>query len=406
MEQGALILLLPLLLDPTEQIQAHAALAVGRLASSSEVIAEQVVTGGILAEIIKGLQANYVPFKLNSCYVIRSISVHGEIRAQDCVDKGCLIPLVRCLHSPDPVICEAAAFALGSIATHSEDLANAVATTRGCISSPPVQTEEGQEEEDANPAVDANLDPDAVHLLVECSQIQSLSLKRIAVLSLGDIAKHSEGLARSVAAAGAIPVIVPYLDSSNPSCDPRLKQQVCYTLAQIAKHCVELAQEVVAGEIFPMVLFCLKDQDEIVRRLAAGLVREIVKHTQELSQLVMLNGGGAALVQYLKPENKNEPLNAVMAVGHIASFSQSLALSLMSEHASAVVLNVFVSARNYQPRTAKSYETLIAKTYQVMTAAAWAIGQIGKHSPEHALKLTNLNALFLLLDAHNDPEAP
>jgi 3-methyladenine DNA glycosylase AlkD len=209
-----------------------------------------------------------------------------------------------------------------------------------------------------------------------------------------------------VARAGTIPAVVPYLFSSHPNCDPKLKQQVFYALAQIAKHSVAFAEEVVAGNIFPIALFCLKDRDETVRRLAAGLVREIVKHTQELAQLVMVHGAAAALVHYLKPESQNEPINAVMAIGHIASCSQSLALALLAENAGAVTLNVFVSAKSYQSRTAKTYESLMIKTYYVMTAAAWAIGQLGKHSPEHAQKLTKLNALSLLLDAHNDPQAP
>jgi hypothetical protein len=217
-------------------------------------------------------------------------------------------------------------------------------------------------------------------------------------VTLGDLAKHSEALAQAVVAAGTIPVLVPYLYSSDPNCHPILKQQVCYTLAHIAKHSVALAKEVVASQIFPIVLFLLKDRDPIVRRLAAGLVREIVKHTQELAQLAMRNGGAAALVVYLKPESQNEPLNGVMAVGHIASFSQSLALALMAEYAAAVVLNVFVAAQNYRPKDARVYQTI--------TATVWAVGQLGKHSPEHALKLTNLNALPLFVNAHNDPDAP
>jgi HEAT repeat protein len=38
----------------------------------------------------------------------------------------------------------------------------------------------------------------------------------------------------------------------------------------------------------------------------------------------------------------------------------------------------------------------------VKSAAAWALGQLGKHSPEQASQLTQLNALSLLLDAHKD----
>jgi hypothetical protein len=78
-----------------------------------------------------------------------------------------------------------------------------------------------------------------------------------------------------------------------------------------------------------------------------------------------------------------------MVVGFIASFSESLAGALIHENAPPVVLKVFVSAR--QPH--------------LKSAAAWTLGQLGKHSPEQASQLTSLNALALLLDAHNDKNA-
>jgi hypothetical protein len=171
--------------------------------------------------------------------------------------------------------------------------------------------------------------------------------------------------------------------------DAKLKQQVCSTLAQIAKHSLDSAELVVEGEIFPPALNCLKDKDAGVRKYAAALIREIVKHTPELSQLVVNVGGAAALVQYLAPDAENEPINAVMAIGYIGSFSPSLAGALIQESAPGRVLNVFVTA----------------KQAHVKSAAAWTLGQLGKHSPEQAGNLTSLNVLALLLQAHNDPNA-
>jgi HEAT repeat protein len=160
-------------------------------------------------------------------------------------------------------------------------------------------------------------------------------------------------------------------------------------LAQIAKHTLDSAELVVEGQIVPPALQCLKDKDPGVRKAAASLMRDVVKHSQELAMLVINVGGAAALVQYLKPEAGNDPLSAVMAVGYIAAFSQSLASALIQESAPAVVLNVFVSAK--QPH--------------VRASAAWTLGQLGKHSPEQASQLTSLNALALLLEAHNDKNA-
>lgn len=54
-------------------------------------------------------------------------------------------------------------------------------------------------------------------------------------------------------------------------------------LAQIAKHSVDLAEMVVESEIFPAVLTSLKDPDEYVKKNVATLMREISRHTPEVS---------------------------------------------------------------------------------------------------------------------------
>ena len=61
------------------------------------------------------------------------------------------------------------------------------------------------------------------------------------------------------------------------------QRQVFSALSQIAKHSVDLAEMVVEAEIFPAVLNCLKDADEYVKKNVATLIREIAKHTPEVS---------------------------------------------------------------------------------------------------------------------------
>jgi HEAT repeat protein len=353
MDAGILSLLRPLLLDNVSPIKETAALALGRLANYQEKIAEQIVAANILPEIVVGLSSPENYYKRNACFVIRTISKHSAALAQQCVDAGALEPLVKCFESFDTKVREAAAWALGFIAMHSDSLARAV------------------------------VDASAIQELIRAVQDPELALRRIGVTSLGDIAKHTPALAQAVIDQRAISHIAPLLAAQ----DAKLKQQVCSTLAQIAKHSLDSAELVVEGQVMPPVLQCLKDKDPNVRKYAAMLIREIVKHTQELAQLVINVNGAAALIQYLKPEAANDPINTVMAVGYIASFSQSLAAALIQESAPAVVLNVFVSTR-------QDY---------VKAACAWTLGQLGKHSPEQASQLTSLNALALLLDAHNDP---
>lgn len=77
------------------------------------------------------------------------------------VDSGALEALVLCLEEFDPSVKEAASWALGYIATHNSDLAQAV------------------------------VDAGAVPLLVLCIQEPEISLKRVTASALNDIAKHT-----------------------------------------------------------------------------------------------------------------------------------------------------------------------------------------------------------------------
>lgn len=45
---------------------------------------------------------------------------------------------------------------------------------------------------------------------------------------------------------------------------------------------------VVEAEIFPAVLTCLKDPDEYVKKNVATLIREIAKHTPEVSTKIFV----------------------------------------------------------------------------------------------------------------------
>ena len=80
---------------------------------------------------------------------------------------------------------------------------------------------------------------------------------------------------------------------------------MCSALGQVAKHSVDLAEVVVEADVFPKVLTCLTFPDEFVRKHAATLVREVVKHTPELAQLVVANGGVGALVEYASTSTGN-----------------------------------------------------------------------------------------------------
>lgn len=85
-------------------------------------------------------------------------------------------------------------------------------------------------------------------------------------------------------------------------------------LAQISKHSVDLAEVVVEAEVFPNILNCLKDNDVLVRKNTATVIREIAKHTPELAKLIVNAGGAAALVDFVSDAKGNAKLPGIMAM--------------------------------------------------------------------------------------------
>jgi hypothetical protein len=70
-------------------------------------------------------------------------------------------------------------------------------------------------------------------------------------------------------------------------------------LANISKHTIDLAEIVVDNDIFPKLLYRLKDSDHLVRKYAAICIREIAKHSIDLSKLICNSGGAVAIVDFL-----------------------------------------------------------------------------------------------------------
>ncbi|KAF0287427.1 Sperm-associated antigen 6 [Amphibalanus amphitrite] len=230
--------------------------------------------------------------------------------------------------------------------------------------------------EDA-PANDLNLYR-AVPLLVLCIKEPEIGVKRVAASALSDICKHSEELTHVVVENGAISNFAALISSP----DTKLKRQILSALSNIAKHTLALAELVVEAEIFPDVFSGLQDADDLIRRNTAGLIKEIVKHTPELAQLIVNAGGMASIVDYLGRSEGHVALPGVMALGFTAAHSQQLAMS------------VIVSRGVVQLAICLNEE----KDDHIRGAAVWALGQIGRHTPEHAKAIAMANLFPKLLE--------
>lgn len=345
--KGVLVMLKNLLADPTSTIQYNAALALGRLANTNETVAREVVEADILPQLVLSLADQGRHYKKAAAFVLRAVAKHDAQMAQAVVDAGALEALVTCLEEFDPSVKESAAWALGYIARHNPDLATAV------------------------------VDAGAIPYLVLCIQEPEMSLKRIVASALSDISKHSPEHAQSVVDKGAIAYLAQLINTT----DSKLKRQVFSALGQISKHSLELAELVVEGEIFPAALVSLKDNDDFVKKNTASLLRDVCKHSEELASLVVNNGGCPALVDYLSNTRGSARTPAVMALGHIGSFNEQLALAVITSHA----LTPLVSSLKEE------------SDGLVLSAAAWTVGQLGRHSPIHAKHVADAHAFSSLI---------
>lgn len=166
--------------------------------------------------------------------------------------------------------------------------------------------------------------------------------------------------------------------------DAKLKRQIFSALAQIAKHSVDLAEMVVEAEIFPAVLTCLRDSDEYVRKHVATLIREISKHTPELAQLIVNAGGVATIVDYVGESKGNVSLPGIMTLGYIGAHSENLAMAvIVSKGVNQLAIALMEEQEDH-----------------IKAAIAWAFGQIGRHTPDHAKAIAVANVLPGLLQLY------
>jgi hypothetical protein len=150
-----------------------------------------------------------------------------------------------------------------------------------------------------------------------------------------------------------------------------------------------MAEIVVEAEVFPRVLTCLQYPDELVRKHAATVVREVAKHSIELSQLIVGSGGVGALVDYVSESTGNARLPGIMALGYISAFSETLALAVIAE-------------KGLVPLVAAQAEE---REDHLRAATAWTLGQIGRHTPDHAKAVADTGVLLVLAELESDAKS-
>merc|ERR1712141_569101 len=95
-------------------------------------------------------------------------------------------------------------------------------------------------------------------------------------------------------------------------------------------------------------------------------------------------GGVAAVVDYVSDTRGNLRLPGIMMLGYVGAQSENLAMAVIVSKG-VVALTVVLSEETED---------------HIVAAAAWALGQIGRHTPEHAKAVAVANVLPKLLHAY------
>jgi hypothetical protein len=342
---GVMNLLKPLLEDNVPSIQQGASVSLGRLAAKSEKMAQSVVRTGVLTRVVKNLDSSDINHKISSSYIVRAVSKHSPDLAADAVSAGAIPALKKCLEHIDPSVKEAACWALDYITQHSVELAKA--------------------------AVDAAVVPS----LVLAVQEPEVTLKRIAVSVLGNIAKHSGGLAQTVLQARCLPVFGQlmdnYVETRRDVVDNQLKRQICACLAHIGKHSVKFAEEIIAAKLLPLIVQCASSTDELLSKNACVLLKELCRQSEELASQVTESGGIDAYMESIRLYEGSSRTSAIMGLGYLAASSETVATKIIEKGSVPLLRDVLVQDGD---------ENCLAST-------AWTLGQIGKHSVEHAVPM-------------------
>ncbi|XP_078136533.1 sperm-associated antigen 6 [Sander vitreus] len=355
---------------------------------------EILQNAGVMS-LLRPLMLDVVPsIQQTAALALGRLADHSDDLAEAVVKEDILPQLVQSLATQNRFYKKAAAFVLRSIAKHSPELSQAVVACGGvdalvlCLE----EFDPGVKEAAAwalgyiarhNASLSQSVvDAGAVPLLVLCLLEPEMALKRIAASTLSDISKHTPELAQTVVDVGAIAHLAQMI--LNP--DAKLKRQVFSALSQISKHSVSLAEMVIEADIFPAAVACLKDPDDYVRKNVTTLMREVVKHTPELSQVIVNCGGMAAVIDYLGECRGNLRLPGIMMLGYVAAHSENLAM--------AVILSKGV------PQLALCLSE--EHEHHIKAATAWSIGQIGHHTPEHAKAVATSDLLTKLLELYMD----
>ena len=137
------------------------------------------------------------------------------------------------------------------------------------------------------------------------------------------------------------------------------------------------------------LLNCLKDSDDIVKKNAAFCICEIVNKSPENAQAIVSAGGPGIIVDFITNIKGDPRLYGILSLGFISAFKDDLAMAVIQ----AKAINQLRDALQNEPHQ------------HIKSAACYALGHVGRHSPKHAKEVSDANVLSLMLYYYMDPNS-
>jgi len=200
-------------------------------------------------------------------------------------------------------------------------------------------------------------------------------VKRIAVCSLADIAKHTPDLAQRVIEAGGVKYVMELVDTT----DILLKRQITCFFAQIAKHSKDTANQTI--QVIPKISEFLKILDSYVLMNSATFVGTIASHGKVYANhLVQANGVLELLTKCIIDQRLKSQYAACFAMGKIAACGEEFGDKIKNERVIPALLSILSNS---------------SSPGHIIVEAARCLGVIGSQSAALA-KAVGSNSLRIL----------
>ena len=144
------------------------------------------------------------------------------------------------------------------------------------------------------------------------------------------------------------------------------------------------------------------NEDELLSKNACVLLKELSRQSAVLAAQVVENDGIGALMENIRLYEGASRTASVMGLGFLAASSEDVAMTLIESQAVPLLRDILVQVRLSQAScwnpqlnvmvACFDISSGLARFYQeqdqnTLAASAWTLGQIGKHSVEHAVSM-------------------